>query len=424
MFSICLGLVAALLQTPAQRASQLVDAGVELSNLGRFPEAAGKFVEALALDPRLAEAHYLLGLIRQNDRRTDAALQSFRAAITIDPRYSRAQSRVCELETAAARASEAGYDSALASCGRAAALDPQDPEPHFHFGYLQGKLGNWAGAVQAYTGTLRRDPKYPGAKYELAVAYVESRDPARGIPLLKEVVAAEPSNTNARFQLGSALAKSGDCAAAVPHLESATEVAQKHYLLAGCYKKMGRAADADSAMARVKQLREGADARMQAKFRAAVAHQKAEAGQLDQAIIEYRAALQLSNDPAIQIDLAVALLKKGDAAAVLTLLGANTDPLAKYQMALAFTKLNRPAEAKSTLEQILRDRPGFVEAWYQLGVASLSMDDAVGAERAFSKAAGLRPDDAAIRLAWAESLDKLGRATDARTQRAVAGRLR
>ena len=74
-------LAAALLQPPGQRAAALVDAGIDLSHGGRFNEAADKFVRALALDPNLAEAHYLLGLIRQQEGRTDAALQSFRAAL-------------------------------------------------------------------------------------------------------------------------------------------------------------------------------------------------------------------------------------------------------------------------------------------------------------------------------------------------------
>jgi tetratricopeptide (TPR) repeat protein len=418
-----LGLALALqVQTPAQRASQLVDAGVALSNQGRFPEAAAKLVEALSLDPRLAEAHYLLGLIRQNDGRPDAAMESFRAALRINAAYGRAQARVCELATVAARGRESGYDAALAACRRASALEPADPEPHFHAGYLLGKLGNWGGAIQSFGAALRLDPKYPGAKYELGVAHVESRDLARGVALLREVVAAEPTNANARFQLGSALAKSGDCGAAVPHLESATEVAQKHYLLSGCYKKLGRAAEAEAAMARVKELREGAAARMQAKFRAAVAHQKAAAGQLDAAIAEYRAALELSNDPGIQVDLAVALLRKGDAGAVLALLASSTDPLARYQVALAQWKLARGGEARATLEAVVRDRPAFVEAWYQLGVVMLATGDVGGGERALATAVGLRPDDGAVRAAWAEALDKSGRPAEARAQRTLAGR--
>jgi len=193
---------------------------------------ADKFVQALALDPRLAEAHYLLGLVRQQDRRTDAALQAFRSTLKIDPRFAPAQARVCELDTVFARARETNYVRALSFCRRAIDLDPGDPESHFHSGWIQSKLGNLAAAIQEYTTVLRLDPKSPRVRFELAMAYIASKDLDRSIPLLKDVVAAEPGNTNARSQLGAALSKKGDCAAAVPWLETAGESSQKHYLLA------------------------------------------------------------------------------------------------------------------------------------------------------------------------------------------------
>ena len=416
-------MAAALLQSPGQRAAALVDAGIELSHGGRFNEAADKFVQALALDPNLAEAHYLLGLVRQQDGRTDTALQSFRAALKINPRFGSAQARVCELDTVFARARETGYDKALISCRRAVQLDGGDPEPHFHIGWIQTKLANHAAAIQEYTAVLRLDPKFSGARFELAMAYIDSKDADRAIPLLKEVVFGEPGNTNARFQLGAALAKKGDCDAALPWLETASESAQKHYLLAGCFKKMKREVEAASEFAKVKELREGAEARMQAKYLAALAHQKAAAGELDNAIAGYRAALALVKDPTLTIDLAVALLKKGEAQEVVRMLGDEPDPLARYQVALAYSKLGRPDEARSALELAVRDKPGFVEAWYQLGVNSLALAKHEEAERALSTAVRLRPDEPAIRLAWAEALQKVGKAQEAREQRQLAAKL-
>ena len=417
-------LAAALLQSPVQRAAALVDAGIELSHAGRFNQAADKFVQALALDPNLAEAHYLLGLVRQQDGRTDAALQSFRAALKINPRFAPAQARVCELDTVFARARETGYDKTLLSCRRAVQLDPGDPEPHFHIGWIQAKLGNQAAAIQEFTTVLRLDSKFSHVKFELAMAYIDSKDTERAIPLLKEVVAAEPGDTNARFQLGAALAKKGECAAAVPWLETAVESAQKHYLLAGCFKKMNREADAASEFAKVKEIREGAGARMQATYLAAMAHQKAAAGELDKAIADYRAALVLVKDPTIAIDLAVALLKKGEAQEVVRMLGSETGPLARYQVALAYSKLGRPDEARLALDLVVREKPGFVEAWYQLGVNSLALEKHDEAERALGTAVRLRPDEPAIRLAWAEALQKLGKDREASEQRQLAAKLR
>ena len=386
---------------PAERASKFVDAGVELLHRGQFPEAAARIVDALAIDPTNAEAHHLLGLIRQQDGRTGPAMDSFRAALRFDPRFAPAQARVCELETAAARARESGYEAALAACRRAMALDARDPEPHLHTGWLLGQQGNHAGAIVEFGAALRLDPGFPGAKSELAMAYADSRDFARAIPLLREVIAAEPGNAKAKFQLGSALAKQENCAAALPYLEGALEAAQKHYLLATCYKKLGRAADSASAFARVKAAREGAEARMQAKYRAAIAHKMAQAGRLDEAIAEYRAALALSGDATLRIDLAVALLGKGEAPAAIELLEGDTSPIARYQVALALSKLGRHDEARQALEGALAANPRFVEAHYQLGVTLAAMGDGGAAEAALARAARLRPDDTAIREAWA-----------------------
>ena len=103
-----------------------------------------------------------------------------------------------------------------------------------------------------------------------------------------------------------------------------------------------------------------------------MAHKQAQAGKLDEAIVAYRASLELVRDSSVAIDLAVALLRKGDAPGVVALLSGESSPVARYQTALAYAKLGRHEEACSQLELATHDRPDFVEAWYQLGVSSLA----------------------------------------------------
>lgn len=414
---VAAALLLAAAQAAGQIATRLVDQGIELSHRGRFAEAGELFVKALAADPTHAEAHYLLGLVRQQDGRLAAAAQSFRSALKFNPRFGPAQARLCELETREARARESGYSKAAATCTRAIAMEPADPEPHFHLGWLHTQAGNLPGAVSEFQTVLRMDPKYPKVKFELAQAHLDQQNAAAAIPLLEEVIRAEPANTNARFQLGSALVKKGDCAAAVPMLQSATESAQTFYMLAGCLKKLGRAAEAESAMVRVKDLRQDADARMQAKYRAAVAAQKLEAGKVDEAIAGYQAALALRRDSGIAVDLAVALLKRGRNTEVVDLLAADTSPLARYQTALALTGLGKHSDAAALLRRTVADTPAFFEGWYQLGAVLSAMGQPSDAAQALSTAVGLRPDEPAARLAYANVLDKLGRSADAAEQR-------
>jgi tetratricopeptide (TPR) repeat protein len=244
------------------------------------------------------------------------------------------------------------------------------------------------------------------------------QNPAAAIPLLKDVVAAEPANGNARFQLGAALAKLGDCAKCPPaprprHAQRAEATTcsrpatPSSTALDDAQRERARAA---------KEFRTGADALVQAKFRAAVAQKKAAAGQLNEAIADYRAAMALAPDLSLKIDLAVALLKHNDAAAVKALLAGESDPVARYQLALAEAK----PEARALLEAVVRDKPGFVEAWYQLGVTLMALDQPQDAERAFAQAVALRADEPALRRAWAESLHRSGRTAEAAEQRRLS----
>ena len=418
MLALAVALALAQGERPVTSPAALLDAGVELVQRGQFPQAAERLVQALALDPNLTEAHYLLGLIRQEGGRRDAALASFRRAAQLDPRHAPSNARLCELETYFAIARESGYEQALAVCRRALQLAPGDAEPHFHLGQNLAKRGDTAAAITAFQTARRLNAKLPGVAFELALANLDTQNLVAAIPLLKHVVATEPAHANARFQLGAALAKQGDCAGAMPHLELAPPSVQKHFVLAGCYTRLQRPAEALRERERAKELSAGAGATMQARFLAAGAQKKAAAGQVEEAIAGYRAALALTPaDLTLKIDLAVALLKHGDRAAVRDLLQNESDPLARYQLALAAAA----PEARTILESVLGEKPGFVEAWYQLGVTLLALDQALEAERAFAQGVALRADEPSLRAAWAEALERCGRRQEAAVQRRLAG---
>lgn len=414
-------LLAFMQGTAAQQASALVDASVELANRGQFAQAAERLVQALALNPNLGEAHYLMGLVRQSDGRREAARESFARAAQLEPRNPGPQARLCELDTEFAIAKENGFERAMAACRRAMQLAPGDGEVRYHLGRNQAKRGEQAAAIGSFAAALRLDPKLRGARFALALAYLDSQNLTAAIPLLRQEAAAEPGNGNVRFQLGAALAKQGDCGGAVPHLEAATPSSQKHYVLAGCLTKLNRPEEAARERERVRELRAGDEARNQARFHGAMGQKMAAAGELANAAREYRAALELAPDLTLRIDLAVVLLRQDAAAEVLLLLAGDTDPLARYQVALAEGKLGRVREAVAILEQVVRERAGFAEAWYQMGVWRMELGEAAAGERALGTAVGLRPDEPALRVAWAEALERTGRAAEAAVQRRLAG---
>ncbi len=87
----------------------------------------------------------------------------------------------------------------------------------------------------------------------------------------------------------------------------------------------------------------------------------------------------------------------------------------------AQAKLGDAKQSIRELESALRAKPDFVEAWYQMGVTLLSLGRAAEAEKALAEATRLRPDEAAIRGAWAAALEKAGQTALAAEQRRLAG---
>jgi Flp pilus assembly protein TadD len=64
---------------------------VALANLGRLPEAAGQFRDALALRPNYAEAHNDLGKVLMMEGKTAEAASHFREALRIRPNFTEAR---------------------------------------------------------------------------------------------------------------------------------------------------------------------------------------------------------------------------------------------------------------------------------------------------------------------------------------------
>lgn len=387
-----------------QTAEAYLDRGVGLLQQGRFAEAAAELTQALGKNPKLAEAHYLMGMIRQERGDRELALASFRAALKMEPRHAGAQARLAEVLTYIARARESGYAEAAAACRRALALNPADADSLFHLGWIEAAMGQHANAVIHYRGALQMEAKYPGARMGLAISLLELRQEDAALPLLEQLVKDEPENSDAHLHLGVALSRKDQCGDAVKVLTRAAalrpETAQTHYLLGTCYRKLGQNEAAGQALGLYREQQAAAAKRKQARFQAAAAHQHLQAGQLDEAIAAYRTSLELDQDATVAIDLSVALLKRGKAAEVPALLEplAASTPLAAYTLALAMRDLQKDDAAAELLVQALRAKPGFAEAHHLLGVIYVGMGRDAEGRKHLETAARLRPDNPAFQV--------------------------
>lgn len=165
--------------------------------------ASGEFRKALQINPKLAEAHKLLGdmLVTSPRRLYDQAAQAYTAALEIWPDYAEARvglgdarqakgqfdeaieeyKKALAIEPANARVylgmgkiyynEKQLYHEAVAAYRQAIALDPKLLDAHLSLGELYEEKGLYDDAVARYSHVLSLEPTHPGATYGLALAY-------------------------------------------------------------------------------------------------------------------------------------------------------------------------------------------------------------------------------------------------------------
>ncbi|MFM7102731.1 MAG: tetratricopeptide repeat protein, partial [Verrucomicrobiota bacterium] len=98
-----------------------LELGKTLGSLGRRPEAFQHLVQAVQLDPELAEAHHYLGVLYYERGILDSAGVAFRNALELEPDRARTHAALGFL-----RLTQGDRAEAIGHLRRALALDPRD----------------------------------------------------------------------------------------------------------------------------------------------------------------------------------------------------------------------------------------------------------------------------------------------------------
>jgi outer membrane protein len=129
----------------------------------------------------------------------------------------------------------------------------------YTFALDQTKQNAMAGKAQEYyQKVLGKNPDNLEIKTKLAMTYITSPTPMRGISLLREVISKDPNNELALFNLGMLSIQSGQNDKAVQHLEKLIAVnprhTQGHLLLGIAWMRSGKDQKAKEQFEKVKQM--------------------------------------------------------------------------------------------------------------------------------------------------------------------------
>ncbi len=163
---------------------------------------------AIALDPKLYQAHYLLGNVLLNLSIADRAADEYRVAIELAPKQPRSYYQLAL--ALRAQQDEAGEESILR---KAIALDSRYALAHSVLGRI---LMNWNRLQEAVTElnlSIAQNPSSEQAYYLLAKAYERLGDTADSDEMTKRLASVKLAN-RARQAVGGAGAVGSDSSAA------------------------------------------------------------------------------------------------------------------------------------------------------------------------------------------------------------------
>jgi TolB-like protein/Tfp pilus assembly protein PilF len=207
------------------------------------PKATEAAIRALQIDPALAEAHATLGYVRHYEWEWEAAEQSFRRAIALNPSYPLARIWYANLLSARSR-----VDKAMAEVAAAAELDPLSPLIATNVGWVLINARRYDEAIATLTPIVARDPGYVQAHSRLAGAYSFSGRHAEAVAQAQTADRLTGGSASTRASLAQALALAGRREEAERLLDRLLDERASQYVptgaVANIYAALGRTDEA------------------------------------------------------------------------------------------------------------------------------------------------------------------------------------
>ena len=195
----------------------------DANRIGAYNSALAYADSAKALEPDLADIHFMYGLIFNNTRRLDDANKAFEEVVALDPKYKGVW---LQLGHTAYHADD--FRRALRFYQRENQNYPS-ASIWYSVGWCYEKLGASDSARTAYEKALTLDENYSLAYLRLGHVCKDSGDLEKALQYAQAGLALEPENLDYGYFVGSMLMLKGDAEAAYPHLQKVVAARPSHY---------------------------------------------------------------------------------------------------------------------------------------------------------------------------------------------------
>ncbi|MBV9968401.1 MAG: tetratricopeptide repeat protein, partial [Xanthobacteraceae bacterium] len=184
--------------------------GVLRHQQGESAAAVELIGQAIASDGSIPDFHYNLGVILETIGRREEATARYRGATELKPDHFGAW-----LNLGNALLALGHLDEAETACRAAARLAPQSGEAHYNLGTVLARRERFGEAAGELAAAARLKPEFAAAHASLGAALLAAHEPAQAVPHLRRALALDPRHLPAAVNLGQAALAQGDEAGAL-----------------------------------------------------------------------------------------------------------------------------------------------------------------------------------------------------------------
>jgi tetratricopeptide (TPR) repeat protein len=258
------------------------------AGLYRDPETF--WLATLAGNPDCFVAENDLGQFLFQNGRTQEALDHFRKATVIYPRYAEAYYNIGDALLRLGR-----IDDAIAVLNQSLAINPNTVQAHNNLGNAFLQKGRVDDAIAQFQAAVQINPGYAYAHLNLGNALLQKNQPDDALAQFKIAQSLEPGVAKSLYDLANALAQKGQLNDAILDYEQALKLQPNypdaHYNLANTLAQKGQFDDAIAHYEKALELQPGYTGAENNLGNAFLAK-----GDLPDAIAHYRNALELQPD--------------------------------------------------------------------------------------------------------------------------------
>ncbi len=201
----------------------LFNLGYMSYTLGRLDVAAEYLGRAAGADPRDFNTHYLTGLIRQKQERTEDAVHAWKRALAIRP------DQVKLIQIVAVELGKGRYYNDAAEMARKALeLRPNDLDAHLMAITASRQAGDRDGGLAIAEQAAKKFSSSARARFEYAWHLQKAGRVAEGLPHLEKALELDPNYEEPLYYWGDWLVSEGRYAEAVQPLKRSIELREDY----------------------------------------------------------------------------------------------------------------------------------------------------------------------------------------------------